>query len=512
MQYINPFSILEIPIQDGELDSQILKRAKKRLLTEFELHGTTTILLNGHEMDKNAILKTFQQLEYRNLSAYHSRIAKQPLLNNFLEKGDLTLFQETDWHLSTFDDKDLGFISFLQPYFSEQFNRNFSKSFTNNHSSNFKLLGQAGQFLPNEYEGGCFKNIYRALMETVNKIEYLAGRVYLTEKAIRPFIMDAFINEMNLLPDYFIDIRVRIGCALEEIALKMNNKYEKTKFAKKILKKGLALKTNEDTRYKLQYVLDQLNGKPERKWGYGKPTDGGGFMSIFSFNFNYGWIFIGIFLVRMFFLFIGNDRKTDDYNLDFNEKYINTWKQAKEDRALSNQKELTQKLKEHHAKSGQTDIDNYETKALKAGENPFFGVPDLNRFLAKNKTISTSEGEFSLQEITNKSPWDVILIYETNLITCAHYLPTGGVIELRLEKDYGELTAYAGEDWKRDFPLNQQYKGAFIKSHGVIHLRVGLFNNSSNREKIFFRYKVLIEKRENSEMVKITSTLTYFNN
>jgi hypothetical protein len=511
MQYINPFSILEIPINDGEFDSRILKRTKKRLLTEFELQGTTTIILNGHEMDKNAILKVFQQLEHSNLSTYHLMIAKQPLLNNFLEKGDLLLFQEKDWYLSTFNNKGVGYVSFLQPYFSEQFNRHFSKSLGKNNSSNFQLLCQASHFLLDEYKGGCFKNTYRTLMEVVNKLEYLVQKGYLIEKNIRPFIMDSFIKKMNLLPDYFIDIRVRIGRELEELALKVNNQYEKTKFAKKILRKGLALKTNEGTRYQLQYVLDQLNGKPEKTWGYGEPTDKEGFMN--SFNFHYGWIFIGIFLVRIIFLFVSDSRSTDDYTLDFNEKFINTWEQqAKEDKALANNKELVQKLIEHHADVSATNIYDYETKELKAGENPFFGIPDLNRFTKTSNIEPAYEREFSIQEITNKSPWDVILIYETDLITCAEYLPKDEVIELHLEKGYGKLTAYAGEDWRRNFPLNNQYKGAFVKSHGIIPLPVGLFNNSSNTEKHFFRYKVLIEKRDNSEIVRISSKLTYFNN
>ena len=508
MQYINPFSVLDIPMETNEVDSRILKRTKKRLLTEFELQETTTITLNGHEMDKNAILKIFKELEHSNLFQYHLMIAKQPLLNDFLEKGKLGLFREPDWHLPIFKDSDLGFISFLQPYFSEQFNQHFSKSSINHYRLNYQLLCQAGQYLPTSYEGGCFKNTYRALMEQVNKVEEISKRNYLTEQLISPFTKKDFIERMNLLPDYFIDVRINIGSSLETIALTMNNKYDKTQLAKKILRQGLKLKTNESCRYQLQYVLDQLNNQPEEKWGYGKPTDRARFR--FRFNFSYGWIFILLFFIRMVVLFVGTNSSSNTYDtLDFNEKYFNQWEQTQ--KIGENDRSLVYNLIEHHINEASTDIKTYKTETLETDKNPFYGVPNLNRFRQRRRQNSSDKKtKFSILKIINESPWDVLLIYENSLITCAEYLPKGKNLKLKIQKGYAKLTAYAGNDWKPNFPLNKDYQGAFMTSHGIVTLPDSFINSNRINDKIgVFIHEIKIEKTQNNEMIKSTSSIHY---
>lgn len=270
MKYINPFSILGLTPSDN-IDRQSLRKLKREWLTEFELQGSVTINLNGQEMDKTAVLKVFDQFDNERLLTHHLTIFKHSSLQAFLENNSLRFFRSNQT-ADFFDQHDEEFIQYLQPYFSHQFDFFFSKAIKEKSRPTIKLLSKEAVFLPYQYEGACFKNSYRFLMAEVNELSDMTSINRKKIKKIKHYFTDQQIIFFNTLPDYFFDVRIKLGEYLEDIALLVNNELNDTMLARHILAQGLQYKTNESTRYRLQYVLDQLNFYPEEEWGNGSPT------------------------------------------------------------------------------------------------------------------------------------------------------------------------------------------------------------------------------------------------
>ena len=84
MQYRNPLSIFTSD-QIDRLLSGDYKNLKKELLLLFQLENKNTINLNGFELDKNAIIKTFDYLIPD--IEFNLEIIKSKALLDYLEQG-----------------------------------------------------------------------------------------------------------------------------------------------------------------------------------------------------------------------------------------------------------------------------------------------------------------------------------------------------------------------------------------------------------------------------------------
>ncbi len=306
MRYINPFSILEfLGLEPTEtLNPQSLRRLKRQLLTEFELQESTTIKVNNNEMDKNAVLETFEELEDETLFAYHLIIFKHTFLKRFLEFGSLRFFRLnlTKTFFAQYQDNK-GFIEYIRPYFSAQFDIAFYSAILQKDKIT-RLLSNEAAFFPHQYEGDCFKMAYRTLIQDVDHLGDMKPINRQKIKKINLYFTDKYVIFFNLLPDYFFDVRIKLGQHLEEIALSVNNELGDTRLAKHILAQGLQYKTNESTRYRLQYILDQLNSYPEEEWGNGTPTTT---PHSFKSNSNHWWIILIVCILGViYFAYILN--------------------------------------------------------------------------------------------------------------------------------------------------------------------------------------------------------------
>ena len=93
MSYKNPLHI----IRDRDLSSvspEKLKMWRKELMLRFVLGGGTTIKVNGKEYDKQGVLDAFEGMQ-GDLSL-HVRILENEVLLNFLEDGNLRLFNNVN--------------------------------------------------------------------------------------------------------------------------------------------------------------------------------------------------------------------------------------------------------------------------------------------------------------------------------------------------------------------------------------------------------------------------------
>lgn len=90
MAFIDPIDLLKIDIPaDGVLPPEDIRRAKRRILAEFELSGKITIPYQGQEIDKSIALTAVDQLEDPRLQPHFVALHRQPDLIAFMRSPDL---------------------------------------------------------------------------------------------------------------------------------------------------------------------------------------------------------------------------------------------------------------------------------------------------------------------------------------------------------------------------------------------------------------------------------------
>lgn len=119
MDYLNPFVLAQIEPATS-LDRETLRKSRALLLNLFELEGTTTVQLEGHDLDKNTILTLLDQLADPVLLGFHYRIATDEFLSQFLQ-GRIP--EGPPRHLPGENDP---FTQFVMPYWVSACARNLS--------------------------------------------------------------------------------------------------------------------------------------------------------------------------------------------------------------------------------------------------------------------------------------------------------------------------------------------------------------------------------------------------
>ena len=134
MQYVSPLSFLPT---DGAYGPKELTLAKRKLMAEFELTGSTTIPIGGKELSRNDVIKLFDQLQNSGDIEFHVLVASDPVLLQFLEKQEIN-----PGSVITITDEQFTpeFITWISPYFSWSFRKASVKMFRDLNPEGFETL------------------------------------------------------------------------------------------------------------------------------------------------------------------------------------------------------------------------------------------------------------------------------------------------------------------------------------------------------------------------------------
>ncbi len=263
MNYFSPFHLIDLndlpPL--SRINPAILKSARKRWLVEFDLQNTTTISVVNKDLDKDTILKHFDSFSTFTAETWkmHQVIYENKGLLKFLEQGDISFFSNKKNLTSFKENQDLlPFIatSCEQPL-SDILHRNYREKEVVLLEDTLETI----DLFPIESESQFYRKTYRFIKGQVKELEALIEKgetEYIEEHYILPFVENRSIESLNSLPSYFDSVRDEYGLALEDMSLILHNAYRRTTFASHILKRGLSLKLGEDTSYRLNHVLQQI--------------------------------------------------------------------------------------------------------------------------------------------------------------------------------------------------------------------------------------------------------------
>jgi hypothetical protein len=216
MQYISPFQTLGIEAQD--ISPEGLKLAKKKLLAEFELSDSATILRGGKEMSKDEALKAFDNLGSTSDWYFHGLIAKDKSLSDFLNKQILsTTILYTGY-------TDTAFITWLSPYVAYSFQKIQLKAFREHQAGMVKHLWQEmtkfmDAYAVEEMEGSV-EMYLRNRIETLDNIGiHIKNRKKFAYQEVKDYYNDGFMDCLSVLPAQFQWLRDSYAVSLYNFAV-----------------------------------------------------------------------------------------------------------------------------------------------------------------------------------------------------------------------------------------------------------------------------------------------------
>jgi tetratricopeptide (TPR) repeat protein len=243
MHYINPFELLEIKSEHlSDINSSVIRRAKRNLLAEIELNDTLTFNHNGNEITKSDCIRAIDELDNNDKKEFHFFIYQNTDLKRFLSDGNLTFFKtykaESIYKLPEF-------LDFISPFFAQQYGKQLALNFRNNNLENVKLILSVKPITNEAFTELCYKPTYSIIKETEAEIIKITKDI---ENKTSQHIQNDFemlpqtINKkanvalINILPSYFQSLRNQFAQTIRNLARDINNDpYNKYKPAYEII-------------------------------------------------------------------------------------------------------------------------------------------------------------------------------------------------------------------------------------------------------------------------------------
>ncbi|MEO0898233.1 MAG: hypothetical protein AAFY71_17610 [Bacteroidota bacterium] len=304
MNYINPLIILDLPdpFSPKMIDAAFVKMEKRRLMSEFELEGTTSIDIEGREFDKDTVLKLLDELSDDQLREFHLRIFTEPGLIEFLEDASLEYFFNGGIQKLAAHSED--FLKYVGPFFAQSYNHRLLNAYKHKDDEEIEAMCKYPLPLPAIHKALCYQDTYRSLHADVNEMEAYADGLEngnLPDGKIQDFGDEMRIESLNALPDYFKSSRDRYALALELIALSLYNDHQRVHLSVFLLRQALKLELSSDTESRVKHLLDQILEKNPLAAGLSGMADAMGGKTKKKDNV---WLWIGAGTVMSFVLWM----------------------------------------------------------------------------------------------------------------------------------------------------------------------------------------------------------------
>lgn len=216
MDYISPLHIVPVEFHD-QLDAAALKKLKKRLLLQFELEGSVTIVIGEREYDKNEILSAVDELSKN--PDFHLKLHRAKPLLAFIEKGTLDVFysQNEALELLKIEGGDEGFINWVLPVFCHRLGKVYATVLA--HPFDFtthqkvKKIWHAAFQLPEHYQNEVYGKVYGQLsnqldlMKSKYEVPVRKRGTVTFKEGIEEYISFWFASVFKYFPESLLPLR-----------------------------------------------------------------------------------------------------------------------------------------------------------------------------------------------------------------------------------------------------------------------------------------------------------------
>gem|GEM_PF-3381386 len=307
LQYTSPFLLLNLPTAIPDQNQFLL--AKERILAESDRTPSNTMLISGREYSRNNILQLFKETEQGDNLAYHSAVAADKNLLEFLEgKANLQLSIYFIAHPGYQSPK---FLAWMAPYFLHAFTGYFDKlttvpvndsdiaTFENGNDIAWKNLLGTRMLVDEEHEALLWSKVASFFEPKLTDIQDLVSaeqeqrRLGLTEKTME-LCEKRLTSVLQHLPEHrFESLRNKYALAMMELLTIVYEtspvKYKR--YAIETLMDAKALAVDEYYKTQIQAKRDELLSLFQVSKSSGRST-----ASSSSGSNTTTWIVIGVVL------------------------------------------------------------------------------------------------------------------------------------------------------------------------------------------------------------------------
>lgn len=286
MRYINPFSLLKISPQELLVSTNILRKAKRKILAEIELEDF--VIVDGEKIEKTDALRSIDELDYEDKKEFHSLIFYDEDLRKFLSHGNRL------WFFSPKDSQGFNyppFKDFIAPYYAPQFNNLLCETIEKGDLKMIRLLEDSPVTLEGEYYDVSRRGAKDYYLKKIRKLEDLYDEVVATKSSplanfnhssyrkdfynpfqspFKTYIQNNFestfiekqdIATINELSNDFQFLRDKIANNLRNIGVEISNSLEEYELFEILLEEAAKIKCG----MRLQDLIrEDLNNVKER--------------------------------------------------------------------------------------------------------------------------------------------------------------------------------------------------------------------------------------------------------
>jgi hypothetical protein len=265
MTFINPIELLSL--QDtavNEIDSGVIRKAKRRVQADIELSDDGHIAYNGSNITKSDAERAINELDDQEKIEFYHFIANNRTLNGFLSRGDEKFFsqfrQESIYKLPSF-------VNFISPYFTEKYDRALFRAFQNDDEPTFKRIISVPPLVSATDKDKAFKSVSNLIRERIKEVDQTIRDIKNEESSYNEDnIDDAFewvqeqlnVSIINSLPQYFQSLRNQVANSVRNLSVNIFNAFGKSQLSLDII--GYALEFDIDglTKQKLTHDYNQI--------------------------------------------------------------------------------------------------------------------------------------------------------------------------------------------------------------------------------------------------------------
>lgn len=391
--YQSPFTLFsfEPPTNGFVFEKGILALERKRLLAEFELQGTDSIVIKGQELHRQDVVNLFDGLRNDKQLAFHAAIWQQKDLLNFLETG---IFREEMYWPESLVDVDL---TLLSSWFAEAQNHYFKRILNEHAAASVNSFLELPSFLTEGHYDKAFEAVNRYFIDKKNLLMRLLLRAKdgerISREEIKNWSTPAAIALLNALPNAYHELRYSIANALNDLAVHYD-KLKRNTWAKVCIQQAAAIELS----YGELATLIPKNLRiisDKRRLGLRKPKP--------------IWIVFFLCTILLRLLSANESCNGTNHRYEYDTYEVGASKWDAPTTVSATYKSLLTAAKLHAITVEEKDGLMYKLDApKKAGDNPLFPV-----FSAINNEVFLAEADSSkmMIGIRNTSKWDVLFVY-----------------------------------------------------------------------------------------------------
>lgn len=248
MIYVNPIEILDLGDKNvTEIDSSLIKKAKRRLFADIDLSDSGFLDYNGQKLTKSDCERAIEELEDKEKIEFYSHLASNFELNTFLANGSNDLLnnlkQESIYKLPEF-------VDFISPFFASKVDQILLKSFQKGDYELFSSALRAEHLILKNDLNTAFKSLSNEIQQRISETDKLTKQIkeeisdYSDDniddviKVIKCRFPTKFLNK---LPIFFQSQINKIAASINFLQLNIWNEYNTTYVPLRLLEHLLEL-------------------------------------------------------------------------------------------------------------------------------------------------------------------------------------------------------------------------------------------------------------------------------